>query len=351
MSKFLDSLGLTTLKNWIATKLAGKVNTTDVATSSDYGIVKLNPNESIDLNASGQLTVGGRIGQFPNGGGLYYPTTIDPENVQANSFLISEATETAVTSNRIFALAGGANITCNSAAKGATQYIVNNTFGNRFLCACAIGGYATLEQATAGTIIAKVLSVKHQNGDDCVPTSGATDNTNKIVITLDKTINPDVATTKIRVYGSMTSDSSFFAGQGVGTGGSSGKGKNLELGQGICNKEANSILVGNSHYSDGTRSALFGGSQINRKQEVLLAGMGHDTTNGAHGVAAVGRYSDIQANTALAVGDGTSATARSNIFEVTNDSGATGLVLKSPNGSKFKVTVDDTGQLTATALT
>ena len=54
---YLNSSGLSyfwdKVKAWVNSK---------IATSSDYGMVKLNPNESVDVNASGQLTVGGRLG-------------------------------------------------------------------------------------------------------------------------------------------------------------------------------------------------------------------------------------------------------------------------------------------------
>ena len=51
-------------------------------------------------------------------------------------------------------------------------------------------------------------------------------------------------------------------------------------------------------------------------------------------------------HTLFAVGNGTSHTARSNAFEVLSD----GIVIKSPNGTRYKVSVSDTGALTTTAL-
>ena len=75
LSRFLDKI-----KAWVNAK---------IATDSDYGMVKLNPSESVDVNANGQLMIGGRLGQYPGGGGLYYPTTIQPENVAPNSLLPS----------------------------------------------------------------------------------------------------------------------------------------------------------------------------------------------------------------------------------------------------------------------
>ena len=187
--KYLNKTGLEYYHGKIQDELDTKVNNTDVATDSTYGIVKLNPNESVGMNANGQLTVGGRLGQFssqaePNGG-LYYPTTITPELVRNNSFLISEATGTSVTANRIFALAGGANVTLKSSAPaGSTTYYVNNTFANRFTCASFRGGWVTIDQASAGTLTVKVTNVYYENDTNktpLVPHSGATESNNRIV--------------------------------------------------------------------------------------------------------------------------------------------------------------------------
>ncbi|MBQ9021722.1 MAG: hypothetical protein IJ113_06880 [Eggerthellaceae bacterium] len=338
------------LKAELTSLLAGKTNTTDQATDSTLGLVKLNPAESVDTNANGQLTVGGRLGQFP-GGGLYYPPAASPEYMGANDLLISEATDLRVENVRVFALFGGVGITLKkSAAAGATTYEVSNTFANRFLAACCLNGYATLNQQTAETNIVKVTSVKFANGNDISVYSGATESNNNIIITTDASANPDATTTSIRVYGSMSFDTTAQIGQGVGTGGVTGQGKLLALGQGICSLMGNSLLVGNGMYNTQNRVGMIGFQHINTQQGAFLAGQGHDTTNGKISVAALGQWSDIGANTAFAVGNGKTNTNRSNIFEVTDDSGQTGLVLKSPNGTRWKVAVDDSGNLTTAAL-
>ena len=83
-----------------------------------------------------------------------------------------------------------------------------------------------------------------------------------------------------------------------------------------------------------------------------MSGTGHDTTNGrSESGAVVGQYSDITTSTLFAVGNGTSYNARSNILEITNDNGATGIILKSPNNTKYKLTVDDDGTLKTTLVT
>ena len=61
----------------------------------------------------------------------------------------------------------------------------------------------------------------------------------------------------------------------------------------------------------------------------------------------VGQWSVIESTTAFAVGNGTTVTARSNAFEVTKDGG---MILKSPNCTRYKITVDDTGALTTAAV-
>lgn len=345
--------GLAAIKAWVLNKLTGKANVEDIpgeATETTTGTVKLNPNESVDLNANGQLTVGGRLGQFP-GGGLYYPPAASPEYMGANDLLISEATKLRVEKVRVFALFGGVGITLKtSAAAGATTYQVSNTFANRFLAACCLNGYATLNQQTAETNIVKVTSVKFANGNDISVYSGATESNNNIIITTDESANPDAATTSIRVYGSMSFDSAVQIGQGVGTGGVTGQGKLMAVGQGICSLQGNSLCVGNGMYNTQNRSGLIGFQHINTKQGAFLAGQGHDTTNGKTSVAALGQWSNISSNTAFAVGNGKTNTNRGNIFEVTDDSGQTGLVLKSPNGTAYKLTVDDSGNLATTAV-
>ena len=84
------------------------------------------------------------------------------------------------------------------------------------------------------------------------------------------------------------------------------------------------------------------------KNRGLLAGTGHDTTNAkSESVSAVGEWSDLtSAETLFAVGDGTIHIDRSNAFEVRDQA----IVLKSPNGTKYKIAVDNSGQLITTAI-
>jgi hypothetical protein len=346
------------VKDKLDTLLSSKVNTTDTATDSTLGLVKTNSAQSVYLDENGNLFVGGRLGQFSSQelpvGGLYYPTTIQPELVAKNSLLISEATNLTVKSARTFALFAGAGVTLKkTASAGATTFEVSNTFANRFTCAAARGGYATIDEASAGTIIVKVTSVHTANNPNTqlVAYSGANESNNNIIITTDQPISTTDSITKLRLYGSMTYDSSVHIGQGVGTGGVSGKGKLLQLGQSQCSLEGNSILIGNGIYNSKNRVILVGASHINHVQGACLTGEGHDTTNGAFvGLAEHGKYSLTTTNTAFAIGNGTSNTARSNLFEIQDNNGQTEVVMKSPNGTAYKLTVADDGTLSTTAV-
>lgn len=345
--KYLNLTGLqrlwTKVKNYIDTLLLTKVNTTDYATSTEYGIVKLNPNESVDVNANGQLTVGGRLGQFPNGG-VYYPVDRNFTNVGNYTFAITDA-QNMYMGNREMVIAGGLNLTLKtSAPAGSSVYQVSNSYANRIALSSMVGGVATRQESTAGTFTVPILSIKFANGNDISPYSGGTESNNNIVVTTDGSANPSDATTQIRLYGKFSGTDIISAGQGNASSG----GKCLQVGQSCQNAGSSQVIqIGNSIYSSANNSAQFGRQHINKQTDSLLAGYGHDNTNGSQGASAVGLWSSITATTAFAVGNGTSVTARSNAFEVTKDGG---IILKSPNGTRYKVTVSDAGAVTATAV-
>ena len=184
-----------------------------------------------------------------------------------------------------------------------------------------------------------------------VPYSGATESRNNIIIETDEPFSDTETLTKIRVYGRMRSDSSLYMGLNVGNGDTdSAVGKNLLLGQNILSMAGNNIVVGNSHYVGKNRDAVFGGNHIINTAGTLASGYGHDTTNGSDYVVPLGQYSLVEPDTLLAIGDGTSNTARHNVFEIKNVNGATGLVLNSPNGTQYVLTVADDGTLNTTPL-
>ena len=320
------------------------------ATDSVLGLVKLNPNESVDVNANGQLTVGGRLGQFPNGG-VFYPTTANPTAVGGSTFLITDGAINLSAGARQMVIAGGNNLKLKgSHPAGTTEYHLQNTLANRFGAVAAKGGRLALTQDSAKEKTVAILSIK-VNGEDLVaPYSGATDNVNDIVFTVDESLNPDSAlatNTNIRLYGNWGSSDVLSVGQLNGTSG----GKVLEIGMQLRAEGNQVMLFGNGCYSNANNSVCLGHSHINiGKQFAALLGQGHDSTNGRNGVGAVGMWSVISPTTMFVVGNGTGDTARSNAFEVTSDGGV--IVPSSTSGStkKFKITVDDSGTISATEV-
>ena len=320
------------------------------ATDSTLGLVKLNPNQSVDVNADGQLTVGGRLGQYPNGG-VYYPVTANPTNVGGSTFLITDGAVNLSAGARQFIIAGGNNLKLKgSHPAGTTEYHIQNTLSNRFGACAAKGGRLALTQASAAEKTVAILSIKVGGQDLVAPYSGDTDNTNDIIITVDESLNPDSAlatNTNIRPYGTWTSSDVLSVGQLNGASG----GKVLEVGMQLRAEGNQVMLFGNGCYSNANNSVCLGHSHINNgKQFAALLGQGHDSTNGRNGVCAVGMWSVINANTMFVVGNGTGDLARSNAFEVTTDGGII-VPSSTPNSTKkFKITVDDSGTLTATEV-
>jgi DNA-binding ferritin-like protein len=295
----------------------------DPATDTVLGVVKTNSAKGITLNEDNQLEVNGRLGQTEDGG-LYYPTTTTPEEVKANSLMITEATGNAAYSNRIFALAGGSGINLKVTAQpGATRFEISNTFANRFIAAACRGGLLTIDNETAKVKTVPITNVYLANDTEMtplVPYSGPTESRNNIIIETAEAFSDTDSLTKIRVYGRMRSDSSVYIGLNVGNGDTdSAVGKNLLLGQNVLSMSGNNIVVGNSHYVGKNRNAVFGGNHIINTSGTLAAGYGHDTTNGSDYVVPLGQYSLVDGDTLLAIGDGTSNTARHNVFEVRKD--------------------------------
>ena len=320
------------------------------ATDSVLGLVKLNPNESVDLNANGQLTVGGRLGQYPNGG-VFYPTTIEPTEVKSSSFLMTDGAKNLSLGSRQFGIMAGANLTCKSAAAGATQYRLSNTQINRFACFAGKNGRLAIDQTDASTNgTALITDISFANGNPISAYFGITESDNDIIITVESTVNPSAATTKLRIYGTSTSNDVLIAGQGCGASG----GKAISLGQSCFAGGNQNIAFGNSSITTANNSVAFGHTHLVNKQFCFAAGQGHDFTNASNGSGAVGIASDLKSDTLFAVGNGvfagTGAITRSNALEVTADGGV--IVPSSTSGStkKFKITVDDSGTISATEV-
>ena len=335
-------------KDYIDSALGLKLDADAYATDSDYGILKTNSAQSVTLDADGKLVVGGRLGQFPGTTGIYAAADRDPRAVGDSSFLITDAMGMSLDTSRAFALVSGYGVACRSAAAGSTTYRVANNYANRLKCKMAEGGFASINEATSKVErIVPVVSVTI-GGNPYTPDSSpnASGTANDIIITTEETLNPDSAMTNIRLFGVMKSYSTVHVGNGVA---SNGGGRNLLVGGGIT-KVGNSnddCAVGMDMYISGNGNAAFGRWHIMAKNRGFAAGTGHDFTNAmGEGASAVGVYSSIDGDTLFAVGNGLNHTTRSNAFEVLQD----GIVLKSPNGTRWKIAVDDSGNIATTAL-
>lgn len=334
---FLNLAGVqrlwTKIKNYIDTKLA---------TDTDYGFIKLNPSESITLNVDGKLDVGGRLGQTTQGG-IFHQKDRAPRNVGENTLLITDALGMSAPASRSFAIMTGLNVTfTGSHPAGSTSYTVKNTFLNRLMC-CGVK-YLSVDEATSKVKrITEVTSITI-NGAAFTPTS-AEDSTTPIVITCAESANPDKSVSALRAFRQLSGYGSFVIGNGAGQ---DNGGLNLVIGQHTYNKTGNmNTVLGQYQYNQGNGNSLFGRYHISMKNRWFMAGTGHDNTRGrSEAGAVVGQYSDIDSNTLFAVGNGTSHTDRSNAFEVLDD----GIVLKSPNGTRYKLIVNNDGNVVTSAL-
>lgn len=326
--KFINlSNGISAIKAWVLNKIASIAN----------------PSENVTFNSNGQLDVGGRLGQMSNTTGIYSPKTINPAAIGNGSFLLTEGSGQKL-GNKSLAVVTGTSLSVKSASAGTTTYLVSNTYENRIICAGLVGGVIALNEATASNNYVNVTSVTI-NGN--APSSANYwTASGDITIKTDASINPNNSITSVRPYASGTSGfSNLFVGQLAGGNG----GASIVVGQKVFSSSGNACaIIGASMYNTGNGNALFGRQHISRKNRSFLAGTGHDTTNArSESVAAVGQWSDLTSTeTLFAVGDGSSATDRSNAFEVRDQA----IVMKSPNGTKYKITIDDSGNLVTTAV-
>ena len=343
---FLNKTGLAYLWQKIKDYVTGVLPTQ--ATDTTAGTIKTNQGQSVTLDENGQLVVGGRMGQFPTTTGLFAPNNRDPRAVGNYSLLMTDAMGMDMSANRSLAVVSGLGMACRSAAASSTEYRIQNTYANRIQALLCVGGYAARDEATStAKRVVPVLSVTI-NGSAYTPDSSANPSgtASDIVIKTAETLNPDSAITNIRLFGKMTSYATIHTGNGIT---SEGGGRNILLGGGVikAGSSNDNALVGNGIYSSGNGNACFGRYHIAKKNRGFFAGTGHDSSNApSEGASAVGQYSFMDSNTLFAVGNGTSHTARSNAFEVRTD----GIVIKSPNGTRYKITVSNTGAISATAI-
>lgn len=282
------------------------------ADDNTLGGIRTNSDEGIYTDIeTGVLTVEGRLGQF-NNQGLYYPRDINPTAIGSGSLLITDELKVNFGSKSLAATTGFNLDLKGSHAANSTTYTVSNTYANRIICTLAKGG---MLKGSTSEDIGNVVSVQI-NGQDYVPNSSADNNSQPIIITVDKTINPSSAITRIRVVPPLLGFSNLLAGA-VG-GNSTSAGYSAMVGQFVFNESNASGVFGNAQYNKGNSSLLAGRQHINTQMNAFLAGKGHDSSNGSEGVSAVGKFSNITSNTAFAVGNGTSQTNRKNAFQVTS---------------------------------
>lgn len=282
-------------------------------------------------------------GQSANGG-VYYPNDADPKYLGFSSILMSEAKGLSV-AHRHIVVAGGVNFTLKVPAQpGATVYEIENRQDNRFYASALLNGRLAISQASARELTVKIESVTFaKNGTTVKPYFGATESDNNIIIRVDKTLNPTETLSNIRGYGTWTQSDNISIGQGNYSNG----GKILQVGQGLVQQNGNqSALIGIRCYSKAGNSLVVGSDNINGKAYNLIVGQGHTSENANIGTTLLGMWSQANSNTLLAVGNGTNDSVRKNAFEVTK----TGIVLRSPNGTRYEVRVSDNGTLTTNKL-
>ena len=314
------------LATTLTLKLANKLDKDQQATDSLLGLIKTNQGKNIYLNEYGQLEVGGRIGQFPGTTGLFAPDNREPRMVGNYCLLVTDVKGINMTNSRSFAVVSGLSITLKTAAAaGATEYHVANTYANRLKCKICEGGFAAKDEAASTVETIPVVSVTI-GGQPYTPDSAPDNSTQDIIITTERSLNPDESITGIRAVGTMGSYSTAHIGNGIS---SVGGGRCLLLGSGITKDGAGNEcgVVAQDTYVLSNGSGIFGRNHVVNKNRAFIAGQGHDTTNArADGVSAVGSYSLLDPRHIFAVGLGASHTARKNAFEVTADHGGTAKV-------------------------
>lgn len=290
----------------------------DPATDTVYGTVKINPDAGITLNEDGQLDIKGLWGQFEGTTGLYAPSNRDPRAVGNYSVVVTDVKGINLDKSRSLAVVSGLSVTVKRAAPGTTEYHISNTYANRILCQILVDGFAAKDEASSTEETVPVLSVTI-DGQPFDPDSSPNDSTKDIIVTTEKTLNPDDTITQIRAVGSMKSYSTVHVGNGIA---SRGGGRCLLLGSSITKNGSSNedCVVGQANFVGGNGNAVFGRYHITSKNRGFYAGTGHDGTSAkGESVAVVGQYSLLDANTLFAVGNGTNHVDRSNALELRDD--------------------------------
>ena len=160
------------------------------------------------------------------------------------------------------------------------------------------------------------------------PTSVTFNSDGKPVLTFASSLNPSVESYQLFTGVSSEKNANLIVGYGA----TSTKDASIIVGNFLYNAGTNSLIAGQKNTNTGTVSTLSGVRLKNTKNGSFLVGdsnlntsnaysaligQGHYNTSGPVGTTAVGKYSTITSTTQFVVGNGTSASARSNAFEVT----------------------------------
>lgn len=296
-----------------------------------------------------KIVAASTVGSKEGSSGAFIPATINPSSIGNGSLLVTEANGTTLGSKSLSVTTGtGQGITQVSATNAPTTTSFSfsaNNWANRLKgIVYSNKGVATRSESTANETV-NITSVTN-NGTAITTASKPSDfvENKSIVINTDAPVPGEGALSTLRIYPNQSGFSNLLCGQGIASDG----GASVVVGQ-VCFSKGNAnLVVGQTLVNTGNGSSLLGREHFNNRNRVFLAGTGHDTSNGpAECVAAVGQWSDISANTAFAVGNGTAANARSNALEVTTDGK---LILRSPNGTRYQIYVLDGGTLTTSQL-
>jgi hypothetical protein len=144
----------------------------------------------------------------------------------------------------------------------------------------------------------------------------------------------------------------FLTGEDISNEGNN----NILLGKNIKSNGASNVLIGTSLMTNGKYSSntLLGKYLTTSHGACTL--VGYQLQSGAYGQTVLGKY-NAPSNNSFVVGGGSSEENKKNIFEVTAKGKAiateveTGaVILKSPNGAQFKITINNNGELITTEV-
>lgn len=237
-----------------------------------------------------------------------------------------------------------------SASAGSTTYTIN-----------------TIPRAPDGTAdhLLDILFGYESGVQAQKPTSISFDSNGYAVLTFATSLNPNDATSRVYPGDELDyANASIVAGNGVFNSGTisvitgsfvkNTGAYGLITGQNVSNTGSVFLINGSRVKNTGIYALLSGSDLLNTSGNYsMLVGLGHSNTAGPAALAAVGKYSTITSTTQFVVGNGTSASARSNAFEVTT-TGEAKAVSFTENGTslvdKYAAKAHTHGDLSSTGI-